>query len=127
MEANKMIQADGGTAETAANMQSVIPLVDIYENNDEILLHVELPGVTKEAITVNIDNGTLVLTGTRTKGSDGIKGWREFGDVRFQRSFSVPQAIDVAQVRAELKDGILHLHLPKSEAAKPRIIEIKSD
>jgi HSP20 family protein len=127
MEANKMIQADGGTVETAAHMQSVIPLVDIYENNDEILLHVELPGVTKEAITVNIDNGTLVLTGTRTTGSAGIKGWCEFGDVRFQRSFSVPQTIDVAQVRAELKDGILHLHLPKSEAAKPRIIEIKSD
>ena len=57
---------------------------------------------------------------------DGAADWEEFGDVEFQRAFSVPQSIDVNKVKAELKDGILALHLPKSEAAKPKTIKIKA-
>ncbi len=102
------------------------PLVDIYENDDEILLHAEMPGVKKDDITVNIDNGNLTLTGVRTLTMEGAGEWEEFGNVEYQRAFSVPQTIDVNKVKAELKDGILALHLPKSEAAKPRQIEIKA-
>ena len=101
-------------------------MVDIYENDDEILLHAEMPGVKKEDIAVNIDNGNLTLSGLRKLAVDGVADWQEFGDVEYQRAFSVPQTIDVGKVKAELKEGVLALHLPKSEAAKPRTIKIKA-
>jgi len=106
--------------------QPLTPLVDIYENEGEILLQAELPGVSKEEISINIDNGKLTLAGTRKLNRSGAIAWEEFGNATYQRSFSVPQTIDVTKVSAELKEGVLWLHLPKSEAAKPRPIEIKA-
>ena len=106
-------------------VQSVVPSVDIYENNDEILLHTDMPGVVKDDISVNIDNGKLFLSGLRKLKTKGAATWEEFGEVEYRRTFSVPQTIDVTKVNAELKDGVLRLHLPKSEAAKPKQIEIK--
>lgn len=105
---------------------SATPAVDIYENDDEILLHADMPGVVKEDIRVNIDNGTLSLSGVRRFDKKGVSSWEEFSDVEYIRSFSVPQSIDIERVKAELKDGVLKLHLPKSDAAKPRMIEIKA-
>ncbi|MFO7605437.1 MAG: Hsp20/alpha crystallin family protein [Desulfurivibrionaceae bacterium] len=115
------------TPESRHQLPAFAPAVDIYENEDEILLHADMPGVDKGDITVNIDNGTLTISGTRNLEVSGAISWEEFGDVEFFRSFSVPQTIEVAKVHAELKDGVLRLHLPKSEAAKPRLIEIKAD
>ena len=112
--------------EKTRELYEVVPAVDIYENDDEILLHADMPGVVKEDISVNIDNGTLSLSGTRKLSSEGTASWEEFTDVTYTRSFSVPQTIDVGRVEAELVDGVLRLHLPKSEAAKPRQIEIKT-
>lgn len=125
--ANKeLTKRDKGAVESTRNLRQSVPLVDIYENDDEILLHAEMPGVRKDDITVNIDNGNLSLSGVRSILHDGAADWEEFGDVEFQRAFSVPQSIDVNNVKAELKDGILALHLPKSEAAKPKTIKIEA-
>jgi len=84
-----------------------------------------MPGVDKKDIKVNIDNGKLFLAGVRSMPISGAVQWEDFGDVQYQRTFSVPQSIDVNKVNAEMKEGVLRLHLPKSEAAKPRQIEIK--
>lgn len=100
------------------------PAVDIFENEGEILLHAEMPGVMKEDIAINIDNGKMLLSGVRKVETTGAASWREFADTEFRRTFSVPQSIDIDKVHAELKDGILRLHLPKSESARPRQIEI---
>jgi len=102
------------------------PAVDIFENENEILLHADMPGVVKEDISVNIDNGKMTLSGISRLHATGASTWREFTDTEFRRIFSVPQSIDINKVHAELKDGVLSLHLPKSEAAKPRQIEIKA-
>jgi len=110
--------------ERRQDLPRVAPLVDIYENEDEILLHADMPGVAKDNITVNVDNGRLEISGTRKLQTKGSGSWQEFGDVEYRRVFSVPQSIDVAKVNAELKEGVLKLHLPKAEAAKPRTIEI---
>ena len=126
METKDITTKDKQAVEPTRNIRQVAPLVDIYENDDEILLHAEMPGVRKDQITINIDNGNLSLSGIRKMTSDGVADWAEFGDVEYQRIFSVPQTIDVAKVRAELKDGVLALHLPKSEAAKPKTIKVKS-
>ena len=112
--------------EKQQNLATVAPVVDIYENDEEILLHADMPGVTKEKIFVNVDNGKLEISGVRSLQTKGSESWQEFGDVEFRRVFSVPQTIEVAKVHAELVDGTLNLHLPKSEAAKPRTIEIRS-
>jgi len=112
--------------ERRQELPTVAPVVDIYENEDEILLYADMPGVTKENITVNVDNGKLEISGTRNLEKKGTGSWQEFGDVEYKRAFSVPQSIDVAKVNAELKEGVLRLHLPKSEAAKPRTIEINT-
>jgi len=107
-------------------LRTVIPAVDIYENDDEIILKADMPGVVKEDVSVNIDNGTLSLSGARKIKTSGSSIWEEFSDVEYVRSFSVPQTIAMERVEAELKDGVLKLHLPKSEEAKPRQIEIKA-
>ncbi|SDU20755.1 Hsp20/alpha crystallin family protein [Desulfobacula phenolica] len=112
--------------EKTRELRTEIPYVDIYENDDEILLHADMPGVNKNDVSVNIDNGTLYLSGLRRCDNKGISTREEFSDVEYVRNFSVPPSIDVERVKAELKDGVLKLHMPKSEAAKPKMIEIKA-
>ncbi len=108
------------------SLSKISPVVDIYENDDEILLFADMPGVTKESISVNVDNGKMDLSGTRHLQTKGTSRWQEFGDVEYRRVFSVPQSIQIDKVNAELKDGVLILHLPKTEAAKPRTIKISA-
>ncbi|NTV15110.1 MAG: Hsp20/alpha crystallin family protein [Desulfobulbaceae bacterium] len=106
-------------------LRKVSPGVNIYENQDEILLQVEMPGVAKEGITIDLDNGKLTLAGSRKGINDGVALYTEFGPVEFRRAFSVPQSINSDKVHADFCDGVLNLHLPKSEAFKPRTIEVK--
>lgn len=122
----ELVKSEKEMVEKSRPIPTVAPVVDIYENDDEILLHADMPGVGKDKITVNVDNGTLTITGVRELETKGVATWEEFGNVEYKRSFSVPQTIDVSKVDAELKDGVLRLHLPKSESAKPRQIEIKA-
>ncbi len=112
--------------ERSNELPEVAPVVDIYENDDEILVHADMPGVLKEDIAVNIDNGKLDISGFRKLESSGAVNWEEFDNVEYRRSFSIPQTIDVGKVRAEFKNGVLQLHLPKSEAAKPRLIKVNA-
>jgi HSP20 family protein len=126
MSNKQMVKKEETALETSSRLRSVIPEVDIYENNDEILLFADMPGVSKEHLQITIDNGKLTLNGTREMKAEGVPTWEEFSDIQYQRVFSVPQAIDTAKVNAEIRDGVLRLHLPKSEAAKPRQIEIKA-
>ena len=112
--------------ERTHDVPAVTPQVDIFENDEEILVYADMPGVLKDQVSVNIENGRLEISGTRKLEITGATGWEEFGDVEYRRVFSVPQTIDVAKVNAELKEGTLRLHLPKAEAAKPRKIEIRT-
>lgn len=125
-ERTDLVKKDESMPERNREIPAVVPLVDIYENDEEILLRADMPGVEKKDITINIDNGRLSLGGVRKFESKGSAQWEEFGNVEYQRTFSVPQTIDVNKIIAKLKDGVLSLHLPKSEAAKPKQIEIKS-
>ena len=119
-------KVDEKNIENARKLNAVRPSVDIYENEEEILLYADMPGVLKKDLAVNLDKGNLSLSGIRKLKPHGAKRWQEFGDIEYRRNFSVPQIINVENVSAELKDGVLKLHLPKSEAAKPKLIEIKA-
>lgn len=125
-KSQEIVKQDEKKVEKTREIYEATPAVDIYENEDEILLHADMPGVVKEDISVDIDNGTLSISGVRKFETKGAATYEEFSDVEYVRSFSVPQTIDVEKVEAELKNGVLRLHLPKSEMAKPRHIEIKT-
>ena len=105
---------------------TVTPSVDIFENDDEILLYADMPGVEKDAIAINLENGSLTINGHRNPAGDGEAQFEEFGEVEYERAFSVPQGIDINKVKANMNNGVLSLHLPKSEAVKPRQIEVQS-
>jgi len=122
----KIAKKDDKAIEKNRELRTATPSVDIYENEDAILVHADMPGVKKEDVSVNIDNGTLSLSGVRRFEKKGVSTWEEFSDVEYARSFSIPQSIDVERVEATLKDGVLKLHLSKSDAAKPKMIEIKA-
>jgi HSP20 family protein len=125
-ESKEITKRSEDMIEKREDLMTVAPVVDIFENENEVLLHADMPGVAKDKISVHIDNGKLEISGIRNLESKGAEQWLEFGDVEYRRVFSVPQSIDVSKVNAELNDGGLKLHLPKAETAKPRTIEIKT-
>ena len=104
------------------------PLVDIAEDDKEYLIKVELPEVNKDDVQVTVEGGTLTISGER-KAEKEQKG-RKFHRVeryygRFERSFAIPDDAEPDNVKAEFKDGVLRVHLPKSEKARPKQIEVK--
>jgi HSP20 family protein len=105
-----------------------VPPVDISETDEAFHIAAELPEVKKDDVKVILENGVLTLQGERKeereeKGSKIHRNERSYG--RFVRSFTLPDFVDDTRVKAEFKNGVLHLHLPKSEKAKPRAIEVK--
>lgn len=104
------------------------PMVNISENDTEYLVSADLPEVKPEDVHVSLENGVLTLTGERKMENQdsGIKHHmieQSYG--RFVRSFSLPGDIDSSKVEAMFKDGVLRVHITKSEAARPKQIEIK--
>jgi HSP20 family protein len=119
--------AVNGNGKEAMTVADWIPLVDISETEAEYAIQAELPGVQKDAVKVTVENGVLSIQGERRQGQvDGGRKQhrieRSYG--RFVRSFTLPDTVDTGKVRAEYADGMLHLHLPKSEKAKPKQIEV---
>jgi len=104
------------------------PAVDISENDKEYLIKAELPEVEKDEVKVTVENGVLNITGERKfekeeKGTKYHRIERAYG--YFARSFSLPEDADAEKVNAEFKDGILTIHIAKSEKARPKQIEVK--
>jgi HSP20 family protein len=105
------------------------PAVDVAETPQEYLIKVELPEVGKEDVKVSVENGVLCIEGERKREKEEKdkkyhRVERSYGC--FFRSFSLPDDVDDQKLRADFKEGILSVHLPKSEKAKPRAIEVKA-
>jgi HSP20 family protein len=103
------------------------PPVDIYETDDALILEVELPGVSKDAVSVEIHEHILRLSGERMRepAVTGGQYQREEGRYgAFQCAFRMPTIVDQAQVQATYNDGVLALRLPKHAAAQPQAIPI---
>ena len=104
------------------------PSVDISETEQAYLIKAELPEVKKEDVKVTVEDGVLTLSGERRqekeeKSKKYHRVERSYGS--FLRSFALPESVDETGVKAEYKDGVLNLHLPKAEKAKPKAIEVK--
>jgi HSP20 family protein len=118
----------GGSGEEAGGGgRTWAPPVDLYETDDALILKAELPGVSKDDVSVEVHQNTLLLRGQRrheaeVKEDNYHRMERAYGT--FQRSFVLPTLMDQEHVQATYKDGVLELRLPKSEAAKPQRIAI---
>lgn len=110
---------DNNGVQKATARKHVAPPVDVYENKDEILILADLPGVTKEALSIQLEKSELVITGPRPD----LQGERAFD---FRRTFGLPQGIDAEKVSATLQNGVLRVVLPKPSALKPRQIAVTS-
>jgi HSP20 family protein len=104
------------------------PLVNIAEDMNEYLLVAELPEVKKEDVRVTVENGLLSIAGERRFEKEaGDRKWHrvERGYGSFARIFALPENADSAKIKAEFKEGVLKVHLTKSEAARPKQIEVE--
>jgi HSP20 family protein len=107
-----------------------LPLVDITEDTKEYTIKAELPGLTKENVKVTVEDGVLEITGERKqekeeKDKKHHRIERSYGS--FRRSFTLPEDSSGGTVSAEFKDGVLKVHLPKDQTAKPKSVEVKVD
>ena len=105
-----------------------LPPVDIYETADkEIVLKAELPGLKRDAIDLTVENNTLTIRGQRQPDDAAAEAQfhrseRVFG--AFSRSFTLPNTVDAAKVKAEYRDGVLTVRLPRREETRPRQIAV---
>jgi HSP20 family protein len=104
------------------------PLADITEDDKEYLIKAELPEMKKEDVKVTVENGVLTISGERKFEKEENK--KKYHRVErcygtFMRSFALPDDADFSKVNAEFKNGMLTVHVPKSEHAQPKQIEVK--
>jgi HSP20 family protein len=103
------------------------PVTDIEEENDHYMLSLEIPGLKKDDLKIEVVDNQVVISGERKteekrKEKGSLYSERRFG--RFQRSFALPTHVDAGKIEAQYQDGVLKVYVPKSEAAKPRQIKI---
>ena len=105
------------------------PAVDIYETENELVVKADLPEVEPKSVAIQLENGTLTLKGERKfeEQKNGQKGFhrieRSYG--AFVRAFSLPDTVDGDKVKADYKNGVLTITLPKKEVAKPKTINVE--
>lgn len=104
------------------------PPLDLYQNNDNVVAVVELPGMQKDEIEISLHDDTLTIGGERRKESAGKNGEKAERSERFvgkfRRSITLPARVDANKVSATYRDGILTVTLPKAEEAKPKQIHV---
>jgi HSP20 family protein len=117
------------TTPRAYDERSFDPACDISEADEHYLMSLDLPGIKKDEINIEVNNNILTVSGERKResASDKQKVQRfEKSYGFFKRSFTLPTSVDADKVEARYEDGVLELYLPKTQAAKPRHIEIQS-
>lgn len=120
--------AAGTGGKEALTVAEWSPLVDITEDEKEYLIKAELPETKKENVRLTVEDNVLAISGERKfekeeKGRKYHRIERSYGS--FVRSFSLPEDSDGSKVSADYKEGVLYVHLPKSEKVQPKAIEIK--
>lgn len=120
-EAQSLVQSD--------QRPTMTPACDIFENQDEILLLADLPGVTPESLSIHLDKNELTIEARREvnaqQGQQRVVN-NEYRESDFRRRFAVPSGIDGNKINAQLRNGVLRLTLPKSDDLKPREIKVRA-
>lgn len=116
------VEANKKATPAAPRIARVAPHTDIFENDKEFLVIADLPGVESDGVQVELKDGELHMTAPQ-KAPEGLAG---FEPVQYARSFWIPEFVDASGVSAELTSGVVRLHLPKHEQARPRRITVKA-
>jgi HSP20 family protein len=119
-------QAPAVQEATRAEDRHIAPPVDIFEDKDGLVVVADLPGATTEALDVRVDQGVLTIEARTGHVAPGTPIHREYQLVSFFRQFQLPERVSVAQIGADLKNGVLTLHLPWAPEVRPRSIQVKS-
>lgn len=116
-------------AEMAQNETSLLPPVDVIEDESGITLYADMPGVSKDKLNLQVETDTLTIEGEMgLLVSDSMESTHvEVGSPRYRRVFTLSKELDPDRVSAEFAYGVLMLRIPKSEQAQPRKIEIRVD
>lgn len=104
------------------------PRTDLVETDNAYRLHLDVPGMTKEDISINLQNNTLTVSGTRAaeqtdEGDEYVRVERTFGN--FHRTFTLPEAVDAENIEATYDNGVLEISVPKTKKTARRQIEIQ--
>jgi len=130
-EINRLFEEPFGLLERHADFfNGWTPNLDLYENKDSLVARVELPGMKKEEIEVWFDDGALHIAGERKfeqKEDESATHRLERFYGRFHRTIALPKQVNPDQVKATYEEGVLTVTLPKTEEAKPRQIEVKTN
>ena len=112
--------------ESTVPLRSLLPVSDIFETDHALNVVLEMPGVAKESVDIGIDNDVLKISGridiAKYEGLQPV--YTEYNIGNYSRSFQLSNKVDQDGIKAELKDGVMTLVLPKSEKAKPRRISV---
>jgi len=120
-------EGDVATVERTRGGVTYTPRFDIWETADELVLYGDMPGVAANDLDIQFENNQLTIHGKVKPRYEGIRFvGGEYGIGDFYRTFTIGETIDTSKISAELSNGVLTLHLPKTEAVKPRRIEVKS-
>jgi len=124
----KKREGEVARAERASDRRVYLPPVDILETKDGLILLADMPGVDPKNIEVQYEGGILTLKAqVEPRQAESMNYLlREYGVGDYHRTFAIGEGIDAAGIKAEFKNGVVKLHLPKSEAVKPRKIKVKS-
>lgn len=120
------IQTNG--AERTRARKAYVPRVDIYETNDEIIVLADMPGVDENSVDITLEKNVLSINGyvESDQPNNYSLAYAEYEVGDYQRSFTVSDEIDRDNIQAAVKNGVLHLHLPKAGPAKARKITVKA-
>ncbi len=122
---NVPVQREEQTPTTREPERYLTPPVDIYETEDALVVVADMPGVSKDGADVRLEDDVLSIVGNVTHPERPNPTYEEYGLLNYHREFRINERVDREKINAELKHGVLTLTLPKTEAAKPRQIEVK--
>ena len=127
-EINRIFESPSGPGNGSEVFNTWAPAVDLYEDHDNLIVKAELPGFKKEDLDISLHEGNLTISGERKQEQSydeaaASRSERFFG--RFQRTVSLPKTVQASAIKANYKDGILTVTLPKTEEAKPKQIQVQ--
>jgi len=114
--------------ERTAQRRTIRPVGNICEDKDAVILRLEMPGVNKDGLDVNIDADTLTIRGSRTPYAENVQYVvHERSDADFRATYTLDQRVDREKVEAKMENGILTVKLHLKDEVKPRRIEVKAE
>jgi HSP20 family protein len=114
----------------SANNQGFVPALDVYQDKDNIIVETSLPGIDPEKVNISVQNDVLIIEGQsekKTEVDDKDYYRKEIRSGSFHRSVALPASVNGENAKAEYKDGVLKIVIPKEEKAKPKQIKIASN